>query len=219
MTVTGMITMKCPECSEFHDILISQCPTCASYDSEKGLPIHHHLPHGVTDGDALQGKSKESTPPVAKKIGYAILSLTIVGVALFALLSRQDEEPAKRTPQTISLTPTPLTETSLFRTKKVNQEAKVVHMEFTASDKKEEPPKKSIPQPHGLVQLCNDWLFYRKMIAQAKEEGNASKLTEYQDALEIVNSWLSDYKEDEVQAVMVKIDKDSVFARSEEKQE
>lgn len=52
---------------------------------------------------------------------------------------------------------------------------------------------------NDLDELCKDYLFYRKKILQANQEGDMKKVNEYRVSFQKVNAWLSRYKESDVQ--------------------
>jgi hypothetical protein len=52
---------------------------------------------------------------------------------------------------------------------------------------------------NDLEELCNDYIFYRKKILQANQEGDTNKVNEYRAKFQQVNTWLSQYNESDVQ--------------------
>ena len=51
---------------------------------------------------------------------------------------------------------------------------------------------------NDLEELSKDYIFYRKKILQANQEGNTKKVNEYRAKFQQINAWLSRYNDSDV---------------------
>ncbi len=59
---------------------------------------------------------------------------------------------------------------------------------------------------NDLEELCKDWLFYRKQILEAEARGDHAAASKHRAAFQRVNGWLDEYGEDDVSAMMSKLE-------------
>lgn len=78
--------------------------------------------------------------------------------------------------------------------------------------KKSLPPECSIAKKDGtmaerecdLEELCKDWVFFRKRAIESSADGEDAKAKEYQVGFNKTNTWLSAYREEDVQACLTR---------------
>lgn len=59
---------------------------------------------------------------------------------------------------------------------------------------------------NDLEELCKDWFFYRNKILEYSRAGKTEKAADARESFNQVNAWLSQYKEDDVTAMMSKVE-------------
>ena len=59
---------------------------------------------------------------------------------------------------------------------------------------------------NDLEELCKDYIFFRKEILKANQEGDNQKVIEYRADFEKVNIWLKAYKESDVEATFSRLE-------------
>lgn len=74
------------------------------------------------------------------------------------------------------------------------------------------PPECFITKRNGMLdervcdleELCKDWVFYRARIARYQNSGDTRKANEARQSFQRINNWLSDYREEDVQACLAR---------------
>lgn len=78
--------------------------------------------------------------------------------------------------------------------------------------KKELPPECTVRKKDGtldprecdLEELCKDWIYYRRKAWEYAQKGNRDSLAEAQQGFAQTNAWLSAYREEDVQACLLR---------------